>query len=151
MIDTADTLPFHIEKTQESLSIFLCSSMENIDKASDETKKFLENKGLSCVIFDVCLVLREGLSNAVRHAHHSDPRKMIKYVLKVQEKDLVMEIEDQGEGFDWETAIRHMSHLEQGPLLEHGRGFKIMTEYVTEIKYNKKGNKLTLTKRVKKS
>lgn len=150
MIEPEKNLLFHIEKTQESLSISLCSIMENIDKASDETRKFLENKGLSCIVFDVCLVLREGLSNAVRHAHHLDPGKMIKYVLKVTEKNLVMEIEDQGEGFDWETAIKHMADIEHGPLLEHGRGFKIMTEYFSDLRYNKRGNKLILTKHVEK-
>lgn len=139
---------FFITKTEESLSIALCSNMENIDRVSDETKFFLESKGLSCIIFDVCLVLREGLSNAVRHAHHSDPQKMIHYILQVKGEDLVMEIEDQGEGFDWKTAIHHVAKENQGPLLEHGRGFKIMSEYVSEIKYNKKGNKLTLTKRI---
>ncbi|MBU0992425.1 MAG: ATP-binding protein [Proteobacteria bacterium] len=146
----AENLLFNIEKGQASISISLCSSMENIDRASSETKKFLDDNGFSGVAFDVCLVLREGLSNAVRHAHRSDPHKVIKYILTIMEEELMIEIEDEGEGFDWQAAMSHMGSMEQGSLLEHGRGFKIMNQYFSEFRYNKKGNKLFLKKHVSK-
>ena len=130
------------------LAITLCSELDNIDKASNLTKKFLEERGLAALAFDVCLVLREGLSNAVRHAHQLNPQKIINYTLQIRDDELTMEIEDQGEGFDWESTMEQMTGMEQGPLREHGRGFKIMSKYFCEFTYNEKGNKLYLRKKV---
>ena len=143
-----DNPTFHITQNDTSLTIILCSDMDNIDKASNLTKKFLEDRGLSTLAFDVCLVLREGLSNAVRHAHQLDPKKMIHYILQIREDELTIEIEDQGVGFDWQKAMKQMAGMEHGPLREHGRGFKIMNKYFSEFTYNDKGNKLFLKKKV---
>ncbi len=133
---------------KDCLSILFRSSLENIDKVSDSAKIFLKNSSLDDHIFAVCLVLREGLSNAVRHAHHSDSSKVIKFILRIKGSDLYMEIEDEGEGFDWKNIISHLDEKEPDAFVDHGRGFKIMGKYFGEFWYNEKGNKLFLKKRI---
>ncbi len=124
-----------------SLSISLSSTMENIDRADVETKKFLKQQHLDSRIFDVCLVMREAITNAVKHGHHFDEKKIVKYSIKFQRKILTLEIEDQGKGFDWATICKR----DTDPEADHGRGISIMEQYFTGFKYNAKGNKLILT------
>ena len=54
-----------------------------------------------------------------------------------------MEIEDEGDGFDWRTAVDRQPSMDA----DHGRGIIIMQRYASECRYNEKGNRLTLVKR----
>ncbi|MBF0227005.1 MAG: ATP-binding protein [Desulfobacterales bacterium] len=137
-----DSNGFGVIKLPNSLNILLQSSFENIDRVNAETKNFLIEKGLKSETFSVCLVLREGLTNAVRHAHKYDESKIIKYSLKIRCNCLIMTIEDQGDGFDWVSAKKR----NPPPESDHGRGISIMTKYFNRCRYNKKGNKLMLIK-----
>ncbi len=131
---------FNIIREPGCLSIAFSSTMENIDKADIETKTFLKHQKLENKTFDVCLVMREALTNAVKHGHKYDPIKIVQYGLTYQDNILTMEIEDQGQGFDWETTL----NMYPNPDVDHGRGLTIMKQYFSSFVYNKKGNKLIL-------
>ncbi len=118
------------------------SKVDHINRVEEETRNFLVSNGLSAEIFSVCLAMREGLLNAVKHGNQLDAGKTVKYTLKFFDDILTMEIEDQGDGFDWQS-IKHVHPSEKS---EHGRGIFIMKRYFSEFKYHGKGNKLTLTK-----
>lgn len=135
---------FKINETENSLSVFMGSSLEMIDTVSEKVSHFLDKHGLKSHTFAVCLVLREGLSNSVRHAHQQDPDKIVNFSLEISGNELIMEIEDQGKGFDWKERLDVVDESFYDPMLEHGRGMKIMDQYFCSIKYNEKGNKLTL-------
>jgi len=137
---------FNVFKDVNSLEIFFRSTIENIDKADTETRRFLNEMELDCESFAICLLMREGLNNAVKHGHFFDSDKMVRYSLKVRYQSLIMEIEDHGEGFDW----RAMRKRQMPADAEHGRGFAIMEQYSSEFRYNYKGNKLILKKKIKK-
>ncbi len=134
-------LIFNVAQSPNSLSISLSSTMENIDRADVETKNFLKHQDLEIKTFDVCLVMREALTNAVKHGNHFDATKIVKYSIKFQDKILTMEIEDQGEGFDWKMICKR----DPKPEADHGRGFSIMEQYFTEFSFNDKGNRIVLT------
>lgn len=145
----AEEILFDVTHDEKSLCILLGSVMKKIDKVSDEATLFLKKYGLKEHVFPVCLVLREGLSNAVRHGHKSDPGKIIKFELKILNDELVMEIEDQGNGFNWKDKRGSIDNGENlGPILDHGRGLKIMDQYFCDIAYNEKGNRLILKKKL---
>jgi len=74
--------------------------MENIDKADTESRIFLKKNKLQSEIFSVCLCMREGLTNAVRHGHQNNVSKIITYSLIRNGNRLIMEIEDEGEAYD---------------------------------------------------
>lgn len=143
----ADRGKFNISKDLNSLEIYFCSTMDNIDRADTETRRFLNEMDLDCESFAICLVMREGLTNAVKHGHFFDSDKIVRYSLRVRYQSLIMEIEDQGEGFDW-RAIRKR---EMPPDAEHGRGLAIMEQYSNGLWYNYKGNKLIVKKKIKKT
>ncbi len=135
---------FDVSRDSKSLTIFMGSTMENIDLADKETKIFLTDLELTSNAFAVSLVMREGLTNAVRHGHRFDINKTIQYSIKLEENTLIMEIEDQGEGFDW----KNRRNVQPGADEDHGRGLPIIKNYFTDYKYNEKGNRVVLTKKL---
>ncbi len=135
---------FDVSRGLNSMVIHLGSSMGNIDLANKETKSFLKDLELISNTFAVSLVMREGLTNAVKHAHGFDLNKTIKYTLRVQDENLIMEIEDQGDGFNWREVLKRLPETN----IDHGRGLPIIKKYFTSLSFNEKGNKVILTKKI---
>lgn len=135
--------PFSVVHESRRLRIRFFSDMEAVNRAEAETRTFLNRQGLSHENFSVCLIMREGLTNAVRHGNRCDAKKRITYVLGFENGLLTMEIEDEGDGFDWRTAVDRQPSMDA----DHGRGIIIMQRYALECRYNEKGNRLTLVKR----
>jgi len=131
-----------IFRDENRLVVQFPSQLDNINRVEEETRRFLDKNGLAAEIFPVCLTMREGLLNAVKHGNRFDPGKTVKYALTFSDDILTMEVEDQGDGFDWQS-IQHIHPSEKS---EHGRGIFIMKRYFSGFNYNGKGNKLTLTK-----
>ncbi len=135
---------FDVSRDLSALKISFGSTMENIDRVDAETRRFVNDLGIKCDIFGISLVLREGLTNAVRHGNAFDKKKKIYYSLKLQDNSLIMDIEDQGEGFDW-REVQKKNPVDDA---DHGRGLRIMQAYFSEYSYNEKGNKVTIIKRL---
>ena len=136
-----------VVKEKNSLFIGFSSCMESIDEVCRIAESFLKlNIPKSAhEMFALNLLMREGLTNAVRHGNKNDSTKDVGFQLKVVDNACVhMEIEDQGKGFDW--GKQEVSQL---PVTEdHGRGIPIMRSYATWYGYNKEGNILYIRKEV---
>lgn len=149
MLNMVDPLTFDVHRSKDSLDIVLSSTMAYIDKADTLVKKLLKDHGLERHSFAVRVVMREGLTNSVRHAHSHDPAKLIRFKLTIENNKLIMTIEDQGEGFDWRQVLSGASReTAEGSLIDHGRGVLIMDDYFDTWGYNEKGNILTLEKNI---
>lgn len=147
MSNMAESPTFDVQQKTDRLDIVLSSSMDLIDRADSIVKHVMNDHGLGRLGFAVRVVMREGLTNAVRHGHHHDPAKLIHFHLAFGKDRLTMVIADQGDGFDWKTAMaRATVENSDGTLRDHGRGFLIMGEYFDTWAYNEKGNVLTLVK-----
>ncbi len=131
-----------ISQDKNRLVVHFPSHLNHINRIEEETRNFLNKNGLSGDLFPVCLAMREGLLNAVKHGNLSDPKKTVKYSLTFSDDILTMEIEDQGDGFDWKSV----QNIRPSEECEHGRGIFIMRRYFSEFQYNSKGNRLTLKK-----
>lgn len=134
---------FQVNEERNGVSIRMSADLKNIDKAGLETKKMLAAAGMTEHVFEMLLVMREALTNAVIHGSKSDPSKEIRYEAKVDEGELVLVVEDQGPGFDWKFRSLDVP----GPESLGGRGLAIMSEYFHIMKFNDIGNKVTLRKR----
>lgn len=166
---------FHICETDDSITIMFSSTMENIDKTCEETTRFLVeifkrfeffhsnnvkfeekylkqevnySEKLRSNLFAIQLVMREGLTNAVRHGNSFNVAKLVRCYVKIdQNQMLIMEIEDQGEGFNWKKEqSKDIKDLDDDS--DHGRGLVIMEQYFSRYWYNERGNKLTLEKHI---
>lgn len=72
--------------------------------------------------------------------------RKVKITLYFKKPVLKIVVEDRGKGFD--TSKIKKVHSEEDLFKLHGRGILIARMYFNEINYNKKGNKVTLIKRV---
>jgi serine/threonine-protein kinase RsbW len=85
-------------------------------------------------------VIREGLTNAVRHGNNCDVEKLVRFSVFLEKSSISFTIEDQGAGFDW----KNMDVSIRKPDMETGRGLWIIREYAHEYEFNPRGNILYL-------
>jgi len=133
---------FRIEQSGSKINITMNSTMENIDQAASITKGFLLKNKLNDICFSTCLVLREALTNAVRHANKFDLAKRIFYSIELKKNSIEITIKDEGDGFNWEEALKK----DYASSSYHGRGLKIMLSYFDKVEFNKKGTIIFLRK-----
>jgi serine/threonine-protein kinase RsbW len=96
--------------------------------------------------FAIGLVLREVVSNAIRHGHRGDASRPVMIHSCVGIDLVLLEVVDEGRGFD--------PHAIPNPLMEsrEGRfpprwGLLLMRLYTSWIRFNKRGNRVLLCKR----
>lgn len=139
---------FELTKSENGLDIRFSSTMALIDDVCKVVTLFIESRGeaVSPHVFAVNLVIREGLTNAVRHGNKTDPKKTVRLRMALDASSIIrVSIQDQGEGFDWQAA-------REKPLFEaadHGRGMSIMNTYFDRCRYNTAGNVLYLEKDIR--
>ncbi|MGE4553510.1 MAG: ATP-binding protein [Desulfovibrionaceae bacterium] len=114
-----------------------------MDRLDAEIRRFLAEIG-ACEVFDLVLLAREAVANAMVHGLAGRTDGRVRFSLELDGADAVMEVEDPGDGFDWRgRAIR----LPEG-LTESGRGRYIIHAYADAVEYNDKGNRITIRKRL---
>ena len=122
----------------------LTSSTGQIDKAQRSLVSAAQQRGYdrsSC--FALRLALEEALSNAILHGNRSNPQKSVTVRYQVDSGRVVIEVEDQGEGFDPE-AVPDATRTEN-LLIPAGRGIILMRAYMTEVHFAAPGNRVRMT------
>lgn len=95
-------------------------------------------------MFAVRLALHEAVSNAFRHGNRGDQTKRIHIRYLVTVPEVLLEVEDEGGGFDPDQV--------PDPLLEPyvdrpgGRGLFLMRTYMTWVSFNSEGNRVTMSR-----
>ena len=89
------------------------------------------------------LLLREALTNAVLHGCGSNPERSVRCSLRLEDRCLMIVIADDGEGFDWRRTLERRMDTAAAS----GRGFEILRQYATQVRFNGKGNEVTIQKR----
>jgi serine/threonine-protein kinase RsbW len=94
--------------------------------------------------FGARLALEEALVNAVRHGNRGDPTKCVWVSWHVTNRRVLLEVEDEGNGFD-PRAVPDPCALEN---LERscGRGLLLIHSYMTWVRFNKRGNRVAMCK-----
>ena len=137
---------FNMTPKGDKLNITFSSTMENVDRACGCALDFLHRMmNVFKHDFEINLLLREGLMNAVKHGNAFALDKLVHFSIRVCPPDtILMEIEDQGEGFQW----HEMGYDLPEDFAESGRGIFIIRQYCSLVKYNAKGNHLTIHKQL---
>jgi serine/threonine-protein kinase RsbW len=115
-----------------------------VEKAIDELSMELD---LSDEVYgNVLVATMEATNNAIIHGNNSDPNKHVKIVILLENKELMVHIEDQGRGFDYATVPDPTSpeNLEK----IHGRGIFLMERLSDEILYLEDGRIVELKFRI---
>lgn len=95
-------------------------------------------------IYAVKLAAQEAVSNAFRHGNHGDPNKRISVRYLVTAAEVLLEVEDEGPGFDPgqvpDPFTRENLHR------RGGRGLFLMRAYMSWVSFNREGNRMTLAR-----
>ena len=131
---------FEVNRTAGRLDILLSPKLRYIDRAGEETERFLQENAVAVNSFGVLLIMREALTNAVLYGSRHDEDSQVRYSLRFESSTLTMEVEDDGDGFDWKSLSTEVPDIGS----ECGRGMAIMTLYSSGFQYNDKGNRLAV-------
>ena len=106
-----------------------------VEKAIDELSLELD---LSDEVYgNVLVATMEATNNAIIHGNRSNPEKEVKIKMLIEDKELKVHIEDQGDGFDHmnipdPTAPENLEKI-------NGRGIFLMERLSDEILYIEEG------------
>jgi serine/threonine-protein kinase RsbW len=94
--------------------------------------------------FAVRLALEEAIVNAIKHGHRGDPTKRVRVRYQVSPNRVLAEVRDEGAGFDPRRVPDPLApeNLDR----PSGRGLLLMRSYVTWLRFNERGNCVTLCK-----
>ena len=120
------------------------ATLENIDIVCEHINRLLDELELTWLSFDLGLLIREALANAIKHGSGKDAEKKVQFQFIVGSDEIIIEVEDSGDGFDWRTTKLKEADLDS----QSGRGLQILEYYATHVEYNDKGNRLTLKKQI---
>ncbi len=95
-------------------------------------------------LFGVRLALEEALVNAIKHGNRGDPAKEARLRYHVNAEFLVLEVEDDGAGFDPAGVPDPLApeNLER----PSGRGLFLIRKYMTWMQHNDCGNCIAMCK-----
>ncbi len=114
------------------------------DEVSEEVERIILSLDsfdhrIDDLTFRVEMALREMLANAIEHGCRSGEEKILIEVEAVPGR-VKISVSDPGDGFDWRSAnLDHMPVLE-----EKGRGLGMIKQAADELKFNEKGNRITV-------
>jgi len=120
------------------------SQVENlriVENAIDEATSVI---GISQDNYGKILVsAMEAVNNAILHGNKSIPEKIVDIEISYKGDELIISVTDQGSGFKPEkvpdpTTPENIEEL-------NGRGIYLMSHLADKIKFNKKGNSVTMT------
>jgi len=116
------------------------TDLTNVDRCVELITLFLQERGAADHLFPLSLLAREALNNAMVHGNRLDPAKTVRFRLMALGEGFEMSVEDEGEGFEWGQRLQASSNVDD----VSGRGHEIFRNYAKSVRYNPKGNALTL-------
>ncbi len=126
--------------------IEIASEPSNLPRVVEPLMKRLSAAGYGeRAEFGVRLALEEALINAMKHGNKMDRRRMIRVRYLLDDRQVEISVADEGNGFD-PSAVPDPTD-DENLEVAHGRGIVLMRAYVDELRFNEKGNEVTLIKR----
>ncbi len=164
-----DLLLKYLESEEQRLKIdnYFITAEDVSQRITRNLSKYMDNKKTH--LLRICL--REIIINAIEHGNFNisfeaksrllddddyfeflaerqqDPNYRNKRVLieySIDSQKAVYMVTDEGDGFDHEKIMKAMSRNANEELLAHGRGISMAINCFDEVKYNDKGNQVTL-------
>jgi len=118
----------------------IASNVDAIGPVCEQVRALLIKHGLPQRLFQVELVARECLNNAVLHGNRQDPAKAANLQLSIGRKWIRLSVADEGPGFNWRAKRRAPVSTDASS----GRGMAILQLYCHRVAYNSKGNQVTV-------
>ena len=141
-IDRKDSLQNLHEKIEFEIPSFI-SLMHSI---LDYLMKRVEKNGIvKSENSNLFIALDEAFVNAVKHGNKFDAEKFVRITADVSAEEARFTIEDEGEGFDVKAIPNPLDP--ENLFKTSGRGVLIIHNVMDEVKYNERGNRVTMVKK----
>jgi serine/threonine-protein kinase RsbW len=131
---------FDISPQHDGFTVTMATDLNNVDRSVDLIRAFLEERGAQEHFFALSLLAREALNNAMIHGNRLERSRAVCLRFQGCDGGFDLEVEDQGAGFDWKRHVQASSGVED----VRGRGHEIYRNYARTVRYNERGNILTL-------
>lgn len=92
--------------------------------------------------YSLCVAVREAVSNALVHGNRGAPGKKVRVVVEVDPDWLRVRVEDEGDGFDWETCLR--TAAERAPEEPYGKGLLQIVRRMDKVTYQNGGRVIVM-------
>ncbi len=135
---------FEANGCDKSLKLDIQSSFKHIDGMIEKVLNYLKQEVRCFDSFEINVILRELLTNAIKHGNKNDESKKVLFVLRCYENRLQFRIKDEGQGFDPVKELNEKSDI----LTPHGMGMTIITSLGYHLEYDQEENYLVATKKV---
>lgn len=144
----------------KTYTLYLSSDFNKVYGSVEDILTFLD-LNLGCVeennIFELKVILNELILNAIKHGNKCELSKYVKIRTAVLDHGhVVFIIQDEGTGHDYKKAINTANVCCAEDYLadlcdvkETGRGLLIVRNLCDGMKFNKKGNKVIVLKRLR--
>lgn len=138
----------------ERFSLSVDSRLERLGEIGEFVGRVARGWGLDeKQTYDVQMAIDEACSNVIQHAYGGKPNGTLDITIEKRGKDFVVTIRDQGKPFDPKTVARPKT---KAPLSERnigGLGLFFMYKLMDRVEFDfssKRGNSLTMAKKIKK-
>jgi len=121
--------------------IVIQSDIDNIHTAYQWLELLLKEENISQKLSQtVLLIAQEIITNSILHGNQNSPNKSVTIEVDIRVKDIVIDIEDEGEGIETvptQEEAKELNYLEEG-----GRGLKLAVLMSDDIELY--GNRIRL-------
>jgi len=125
--------------------VITLNSHDEIEDVCSMIMQKLDRKGYSNEdIFQAHQSVHEILSNAIQHGNKYNPDKKVSVLYKISLDNFSISVIDEGDGFDYKKLPDPFS--KENMSKDHGKGLHIVKEYMDEITFNDKGNRIMIGK-----
>lgn len=121
----------------------LRNAREDVERAESDLLRAIELFNYDRASqFAIRMALEEALSNAFKHGNKSDESKIVRLEFHVEADSVLIDVEDQGEGFDPECVPDPTD--QENVEIPCGRGLKLMRAFMTEVQIVPPGNRVRM-------
>lgn len=130
------TLPTRWQHVEVRATAFIAAIADDI--GTQMTEAGFTDKDIFCLR----LAMEEAIVNAIKHGNRADPQKRVLVRYSVSVLEALVEVEDEGTGFDFDHIPDPLApeNIEK----PSGRGIFLMRFYMTWVRFNERGNCVTL-------
>jgi serine/threonine-protein kinase RsbW len=123
--------------------IHIKSKVDNIRTVENAIDNMTNEAGINQDNYGKILVATlEAVSNAIIHGNKADKNKIVEIEITLNDNNLVIVVKDEGHGFI-PDKIPDPTNPENIEAI-NGRGIFLMTKLADDIKFNKRGNRVTM-------
>lgn len=138
--------PDAVQELHENIEFELPSAISLMHIVLEYLMKRVEKLGvITPEKSNLFVALDEAFVNAVKHGNKYDSMKLVRVSAEISKQEARFTIEDEGEGFDVNNIPDPLDP--QNLFKTSGRGVLFIYNIMDEVKYNDRGNRLTMVKK----